>query len=203
MNKRFFSKRFLAILCGLILSGCSLLSPIEVKPPHKYMLSEIPVSVPQQSHSTTLFVSEPETRPIYNTTQMAYMTQPRQISFYRDNEWSETPSQLLRPLMVKTFQKSCFFHAVVTPPYTGPYDYVLSTNILEFLQDFTTCPAMLRLTLQAQLMKGTTNQVVATQEFSIHEPILQRSPNAGVIAANQATAAILRELVDFTLQNTQ
>lgn len=203
MNKRFFSKVFLAKFCGLVLSGCSLLSPVEVKPPHKYMLSEIPVYVPQQTHSTTLFVSEPDTRPIYNTTQMAYMTHPYQISFYRDNEWSETPSQLLRPLIVKTLQKSCFFHAVVTPPYMGSYDYSLSTNILEFVQDFTACPAMLRLTLKAQLMKGTTNQVIATQEFSINEPILQRSAYAGVIAANHATPVMLRKLVNFTLQNAQ
>lgn len=204
MNKLRYTMRLLMGLAAFILSGCSLFSPVDVKTPNKYILSEIPVfSSSERSHSTTLFVLEPETRPIYNTVQMAYMTQPHQIAFYRDNEWSETPSQLLRPLIVKAIQNTRFFHAVVTPPFTGSYDYALSTHILEFLQDFTTCPAMMRLTLKVQLMKGATNQVIAIKEFTIHEPILQKTPYAGVIAANHATAAVLRQLVEFTLDKAK
>jgi len=85
----------------------------------------------------------------------------------------------------------------------GNYDYVLNTQILELQQDFTLCPAMVRLTLRAQLSRGMTQQILATQEFSIQEPILQKTPYAGVIAANHATAKMIQELAEFTLSKAK
>src|ERR1700746_2225153 len=95
------------VILSAVLSGCSLFSPVKVVVTKKYTLDETPMEVPsQKNRSLTLFVSEPESRPIYNTTQMAYTTQPHQIAFFSQNEWSETPSQMLHPLILKTLQNT-------------------------------------------------------------------------------------------------
>ena len=204
MNKIIPSEKFLIILLALILSGCSLFSPVDIETPKKYTLGELPPCLPsEQTPSTTLLVLPPETRPLYNTTQMAYTVHPHQIAFFSFNEWSETPSQMLYPLIRKTLESTHYFHAIVTPPYVGPHEYVLSTQILELQQDYTLCPATLRLTLQAQLSHGTTHEVITIKEFSIQEPILQRTPYGGVIAANHAAAKILQQLAEFVLDNTK
>ena len=36
------------------------------------------------------------------TTQMAYSTEAYQIAYFAKNEWAETPSQMIQPLIVKT-----------------------------------------------------------------------------------------------------
>jgi cholesterol transport system auxiliary component len=187
-----------------ILSACSLVSPVKIEPPKKYTLTEMPSCLPsKQTNGATLFVLEPETRSIYNTTSMAYTSQPHQVAFFGYNEWSETPSQMLHPLIVKTLQSTHYFHAIVVPPYSGNYDYVLSTQILKLEQDFTVKPAMLQLTIQAQLSHEMTHQVLATQEFSVQEPLLQNTPYGGVIAANHATAKILQQLAEFMLSKAK
>lgn len=202
MKMNNLSKAFLIMQIGLILSGCSFMSPVKIEPSKKYTLDEMPSCFPsQQPHASTLLVLEPETRPIYNTTQMAYTIQPHQVAFFSYNEWTETPSQMFHPLIVKTLQNMYYFHAIVTPPYTGSYDYVLSTQILQLEQDFTVSPAIVRLILRSQLSDGNTSQVVATQEMSVQEPLVQNTPYGGVLAANHATAKMMEKIAEFTISN--
>ena len=86
-------------------------------PPKKYMRPKI------------LLISVPETIPVYNTTEMAYMIKPYQIAYFSLNQWAETPAEMLQPLLVQTLQNTHHFKAIVTPPYSGHFDYVLNTQI--------------------------------------------------------------------------
>ena len=197
-----FMRNLLVAMSSVILSGCSLLSPVKSEPENTYVLTSIPAyTVARRTHPITLLVMPPDTNPAYNTTQMAYTVKPYQIAYFAQNRWAETPSQMLQPLMVQTLQNTRYFHAVVTPPYAGRYQYMLSTHILKLQQDYTRRPAVLQLTLRAQLSRVTTNQIMATKQFSVVEPLWQKSPYGGVIAANRATATMLKHLSDFCLEN--
>ena len=46
-----------------------------------------------------------------------------------------------------------------------------------------------------------THQVIATKEVSLREPMRERDPYAGVVAANEATQKALRELARFVIDN--
>jgi len=145
-----------------------------------------------------LLVLEPETRALYNTTKMAYTIQPYQVSFFNYNQWSESPSQMFHPLIIKALQNTHHFKGIVMPPYFGSYDYALSTQILQLEQDFTVNPPLLRLEVRAQLSHGLSHQIMRTEEFCIEEPLLQKTPYGGVVAANKATAKVLQKLTEFT-----
>lgn len=189
-------------LCVSSLTACSLLSPVKVDTPNKYVLDQVPHNVVQKkSRYGTLLVMTPETRQVYNTTQMAYMTKPFQIGYFSQNEWGETPAQMLQPLIVETLQKSHLFRAIVTPPYVGSYDYSLYTDILEIVQDYTSRPAVSLITIRAVLNRNSTNQVIATAQFSEAVPIHPQSPYNGVLAANQANAKILAQIAAFCRRN--
>src|SRR3990167_9175906 len=151
------------LLSMMILSSCSLLAPVKLESETSYLLNTVPYPIKaRQSQSITLFVSPPETVPAYNTTKMAYTVIPYQIAYFTKNRWAETPSQMLQPLIVQTLQNTGYFHAVVTPPFIGGYDYALNTQILVLQQNFTYKPARVQLTVRAQLSKIATNQVIAT-----------------------------------------
>ena len=190
----------LIALCVAVLSGCALFSPVKIDTKTN-VLSNIPLDLPSETiHSATLLVLVPETEPIYATTQMAYTTRAYQIAYFGQNEWAETPSQMIQPLIVTTLQNTHYFSDILSPPDFGRHTFALRTEILELKQDFTSEPAMLQLTMRFQLSREITNQIISTKELSVREPMRERNPYAGVAAANEAIEKVLRELARFIIE---
>lgn len=189
------------IACVAFISGCTLFSSVNVET-KKNVLNKIPLDLPsERTHSATLLVLAPETMPAYATTQMAYSTQAYQIAYFSKNEWAETPSQMIQPLIVETLRNTHYFNEVLSPPYFGRYTFALRIEILELKQDFSGEPAMLQLAMRTSLSREATNQVVATRESSVQEAMPERNPYGGVVAANEAMSKILRELAKFVVEN--
>jgi cholesterol transport system auxiliary component len=188
------------IACVVFLSGCTLFSPVNIDT-KKNVLNNIPLDLPnERTHLATLLVLIPETVPAYATTQMAYSTQAYQIAYFTKNEWAETPSQMIQPLIVQTLRNTHYFSEVLSPPYFGHHTFGLRIEILELNQDFTSEPAMLKLAMRISLSRDATNQVVATKELSVSQPMSERNPYAGVVAANEAMPKLLRELAKFVAE---
>lgn len=190
---------FLLGLISLFIISCAL-SPVKTQPSARYTLDTIPQTLQVKARKGTLLILPTEISPAYNTTQMAYTTQPYQIAYFAKHVWAETPAQMLQPLIIQTLQNTHVYRAIVTTPYTGLYDYSLNTQILEIKQDYSHAPAMLRMKLRAQLSRAS-GQVIATKQFIANEPIRPLNPYGGVYAANRAIAQILRELVVFAVKH--
>ena len=166
------------------------------------MLDTLPGALPERERRPlTLLVFTPEAKSMYDTTQMAYSREPHQIAYFRRHQWAEPPSRMLQPLLLKTLEATRYFSAVLTPPYAGRYSYALRTEIVELLQDFTSDPAVFRLSLRLRLSDDAVSRVVATKEIALREPMSQRTPEAGVAAANQAAAKALQQVAGFVLEN--
>jgi cholesterol transport system auxiliary component len=188
------------IACVVLFSSCALFSPVNIDT-KKNVLNNIPLDLPsERTHSATLLVLVPDTMPAYATTQMAFSTQAYQIAYFSKNEWAETPSQMIQPLVVKTLRNTHYFSEVLSSPYFGRHTFVLHVEILELKQDFTSEPAMLQLAMRIHLSREATNQIVATTELSVREPMSERNPYAGVVAANEAMPKLLRELAKFVVE---
>ena len=189
-------------LGGLIflLSSCSFLSPVKLEQVNTYLINTVPHVQPKTTRGITLLVQQPDTRPVYNTKQIAYSLKPHQIAYYAQNQWAETPAQMLQPLLVQTLENTRHFRTIITPPYIGRYNYSLNTQIIEIQQDYTTTVPVMRLVVNVQIIRATTSQVVASKQFAIHIPIQQRSPYAGVMAANRATAILLNRIAEFCVE---
>lgn len=115
-----FLQRSVILLSVLTLSACSLIMPAKANVQNKYLINKLPDNVPvKKTHSVIVLIAVPTSRPIYNTTQMAYTLKPYQISYFSENEWAETPAEMLQPLLVQTFQDTNYFREIVTPPYSG------------------------------------------------------------------------------------
>jgi cholesterol transport system auxiliary component len=166
-------------------------------------LDAIPDTLPEaHTTSATILVLPPATKPVYNTTSMIYSEHPYQINAFVLNQWARTPSEMLQSLMVETLTQSHYFKAVVTPPYVGHYTYALNTRIFELQQDYTGPSPLLRLSVQAQLIKSSTQNVIATKVITINESILEKTPYSGVVAANKAVSEMLYELTAFVNTHT-
>lgn len=192
--------RWVLIACIVLFSGCTLFSPVNIDT-KKYVLSNIPLDLPSETtHSATLLVMAAETMPAYATTQMAYSSEAYKIAYFTKNEWAQTPSQMIQPLIVKTLRNTHYFSEVLSPPYFGHHTFSLRIEILELKQDFASEPPTLQLAIRIDLSREATHRVVATKELSMREPMSQRNAYAGVVAANEALPKLLRELAAVVVE---
>jgi cholesterol transport system auxiliary component len=190
-----------ALIAGVVfMSGCTMFSPVNTNT-NKSELNNIPVDLPiERTRSATLLVLTPETVPAYATAQMAYSTQAYQIAYFAKNEWVETPSQMIQPLIVQTIQNTQYFDEVHSAPYFGHHTFGLRVEILEFKQDFTSEPATLQISMRVSLIRDASNQIVASKELSVRQPMAEKTPYSGVVAANEAMPKLLRELAKFVVE---
>jgi cholesterol transport system auxiliary component len=191
----------LAALAVTAIAACALLSPAQPEITTA-RLEKMPAEIPRRdARPITLLVFPPEAKRTVDTTQMAYTVRPYELAYFSQHQWGGTPSQMLHPLLVRTLEGTGYFRAVLTPPQTGRYTYALRTEILELTQDFTSEPAGLRLSLRLRLSDDAANRVVATRDISLRVPMEQKTPSAGVMAANDATAKALQEAARFVLDS--
>lgn len=184
----------------VLFSGCTLFAPIKIDTT-KSVLDNVPLDLPsEKTHSATLLVLVPDATPVYATTQMAYTTQAYQVAYFSKNEWAGTPAQMIQPLIVTAMSNTHYFSEVLSSPHFGRHTFVLRSEILELKQDFTSEAAMLQLAIRFHLSREATNQVIATKELSVREPMRERNPHAGAVAANEAMAKVLRELASFIIE---
>jgi cholesterol transport system auxiliary component len=197
--EKIFASLFL-LSVTILLSGCSLLSPVQSNAGNQYVINTVPCVTTKPRSQAALLVMPMTASPIYNTTQMAYSTDPYQISYFAKNSWANTPPQMLQNLIVQTLQNTHHFRTVDAPPTIAQYDYALNTQLLELKQDFIGTQSCVRLKIRAQIINMSTNRVIATKEFTYIQPTVQNTPYGGVIAANEAACMILRELARFCTQ---
>jgi cholesterol transport system auxiliary component len=194
--------RLRIFLCAVLVGGCSLLAPPE-QVPARYELDELPTELPnERHHSATIIVLPPEASAAFDTTRMAYQEQQHQIGYFRDHEWAEPPPQMVQRALVRVLEQTGSFRTVLTPPDTSLDGYVLRTQIVELLQDFTIKPPELRLDIRAELL-GPTGRIVATRDIRSAEPLREVSAYGGVQAANRAFAAVLAEVTRFVLAHAR
>ena len=165
------------------------------------MLTAVPADVPHPpQRKTTLLVFPPDAKPVYDTTQMAYVQRPLQVDYFAKNEWGEKPSRMIQDLLVRTLESTHAFAAVVKPPHTEPYAYALKSEIVTFHQDFTVEPAVMRIAMRFALVSERADKVIATKDVEVAQPLAEKSPYAGVQAANAAAQKLLREVAAFVLE---
>lgn len=186
-------------LGAALVSSCTLLRPVNTNT-QAYVLDRIPHDLPiEQTHSTSLLVLAPEADQVYDTTGMAYTTQAYKIAYFSQNEWAETPTRMMLPLIVATLSSTRYFKEVVAAPDFGDHTFALRTEILELKQDFTVDPPTLQFTIRCSLRRNATNQLIATKVISAREAMREKNPYAGVVAANEASEKVLRQVAAFVV----
>lgn len=193
-----------ALTGAVMLSGCSFMSPVKLPPDVGYVINTTPQHVvkARQRHRT-LMIMRPETDPVYNTIRLAFTDKPYQISYYSYSHWVEVPADMLLPLLAETMQDTHRFRAIITPPYTGQYDYALRTQIQLLSIDYTQHISVVKINLQAQLLRAANGNVISSRDFKASVPLAHRTPFSAVVAANHATAIVLKNLAAWTVAHTR
>jgi cholesterol transport system auxiliary component len=195
----------LSALAGtLLLAGCGFLQPVVEPPMTMLLLDRMPADVPRAARQlpASLLVYPPQAGPLVDTTRMAYTLRPHHLAYYSQNEWAESPPRMLHPLLVRVLDATGRFTSVLVPPRSGAAAYALRSEVLELVQDYTQDPPVVRLVLRLQLADERGNRGVGTREIRVQEALREKTPYAGVAAANAAVVRALREVAGFVVEST-
>ena len=204
MRSVFIKIMMIVLIIPCLLSGCSVFAPVKTEQANTYVLNALPQPIIKKpTHPITILVMVPEASAIFDTTQMAYSTQIYKISYFAKHAWANTPAQMLQYLLMQSLQNTHYFYAVGTPSTMGQFDYVLSTQLIQFYQRFAVSTSDIVLVLKAQITRASSNRVIASKQFSVIEHAPENTPYGGVIAANRATANLLSQVTKFCSQKIQ
>ncbi|HEX22134.1 MAG TPA: hypothetical protein ENH21_01745, partial [Chromatiales bacterium] len=119
---------------------------------------------------------------------------------YAYHRWVESPSRMLEPLLMRMLEGSGLFSAVLGPDSPARAELQLNAELLYLQQVFSHDSSEIQLALNVSLVDVTRAQQIASQRFSIVEPVTVPTPYGSVQAANRATARLLAALRDFLVQ---
>jgi cholesterol transport system auxiliary component len=128
---------------------------------------------------------------------MAYLLRPYEVNFYAFNQWADTPARLLHRIMVEMLEKTGVWSAVLQTPGATPAEYRLDCDDLVLEQQFFSRPSRVRLALRAHLIDTRRPAILATRSFEVFEKAETDDAYGGVVAANQATAKLITELMEW------
>ena len=194
------SKNLISALV-LFFSACAL-GPVETSAPRTYFLApEIswknPHAFGERQANSVLLITQPKAQAGFDTARMAYLLRPYEVDYYALNQWADTPARMLQRIMVENLDKAGPWSAVLQTPGAVPAQYRLDCDNLVLEQQFFSRPSRVRLALRAQLIETKSRLVLATRYFELFEVAPSDDPYGGVIAANQASAKLIREMGDW------
>lgn len=200
--KKLLNPQFAAMACVLLLAGCAGMRPAATESPRVYLLEgQFEGTGQTQPIPLTLLVSQPRAAAGFDTPGMAYVRHPFELEYFTKNQWAETPSKMLWPLLVRILGQKTGYKAVV--PATGMVkgDVRLDLEISLLQQEFTTSPSRMHIRLRAQLVDQNTYRILATQTFEAIENAPSDDPYGGVIAANQALKPLMDQIANFLISH--
>lgn len=187
---------------ALTLVGCGLSTPVSLPEMHIYNLSAVKptISAKQHRNNKTLLVSLPIPDPGFESNKMIYEPLPFSLRGYANHQWAAPPAEMILPMLAQSMMNQGYYKAVVTTPFTGLTNYRLDTRVISFTQDFTQPTSREHVILQETLINSTTNEVMASKQFSVYVPAPQNNPYSGVVAANRAVAALANEIAAWAVK---
>ncbi|MGB5063690.1 MAG: ABC-type transport auxiliary lipoprotein family protein [Candidatus Competibacter sp.] len=190
-----------ALLAMLALSACLL--PQDKSPPRQDYLLEAAAFAPPPARRTSdkiLLVTVPRAAPGFDSDRIAYRREPLKIDYYNDSGWSDTPAKMLLPILVRAFEATGAFKAVVSPPAPGLADLRVDVDVIRLQQEFMTQPSKVRLSARIKVLDMKSGHVLGTQVFEVVEPAPSEDAYGAVRATNAAVVKVLGEMVPFALQ---
>ena len=196
-------KQFLVVISLGSLAGCGMLAPLPHKPYTRYNLS-----LPQKSLVHTvraaktkkvILVNQVIASSGFDSVKMVYEKVPFHYDHYVYHAWLAPPADMLMPIVAAGLRKKHYYSAVVSAPFEGVSDYVLSLRLIELVQDFMQPTSVERLSVDAVLLDAKSHRVLAERIFNQAMPALGNDPYSGVLAAAQCADQISSSIARFAV----
>ncbi|MCX7115442.1 MAG: ABC-type transport auxiliary lipoprotein family protein [Gammaproteobacteria bacterium] len=147
----------------------------------------------------SIYVSMPESVAGLETEQMIYRKVPYETGAFIHNVWSNTPAEMLYPLIVQSLNDTHAFRVVSAGSHAESFQYRLNTDILKMIQNYLVTPSQMQVTISAIITDTSDGKPVASKLFRYQVRCPSDTPYGGVVAANQIIARFTSDLAIFAV----
>lgn len=189
------------LLAVLALAACTL--PQDKSPPPQTYVLEVGSFAPPRtprSSGKTLLVTVPKAAPGFDSNRIAYTREPLKLDYYSNSVWSDTPAKMLLPVLVRAFEGTGAFRAVVSPPAPALANMRVDVDVIRLQQEFLTQPSRVRFTARIKVVDMKSGHVLGTRVFEALEPAPSEDAYGAAQAANAAVRKVLGDMIAFALQ---
>jgi cholesterol transport system auxiliary component len=203
MSKLDLDRRALLVAgaSSLTLAACSnIIGPGES--PTLYLLrSEHPQSTPGPKVNWQLSVLEPSAPDSLDTSRIALVKPGEELDYYANSAWQDRLPYCVENAIIEAFEQNDRIKAVGRDTDLIRSEYLLQTDIRDFQARYEAPDALpnARVRISAKLIAARTRTITRNDAFEHILPAAQNTVPAVAAALNQCMAAVVAQIVDWTL----
>ena len=199
----YFAIATVTVLSVLVSACASPLGIANTETPNTYLLqwSGATAAAPDNPKGPSLLIGTPVSNPGFGSSQMVYIEEPFRLNAFVRHQWADAPARMLEPLLLVAAEQTGLFRAVTAFGARVPSYLRLDTHLLHLQQVFRDDSSEIQLALRVSLVELAPSRLLATGVFEVRKPAMERTPYAGVLAANQAVAELMVQLQDFLIEH--
>jgi len=195
----------LALLASFtLISSCSILPKSE--PFDIYRLPSAQSSTPA-SHDApqrwSLRLNKPQASEALNSPNIAVIPQGDLISSYKSSRWSDPAPVLLRNRLLDGFQRDGRVALLSTDDSNFQADLELGGSLQAFQTEYQGTNASVVVRLDALLVRGYDQRILASKRFEIRQPLNDPKVPAVVTGFGQANDQLTAQVVSWAVEQGQ
>ena len=191
-----------ALLAGFaLLSACSLLPTPE--PLDVYRLPASHSAAPSPRGPVidwSLRVSKPQTSDVLNSAKIAVIPQGDLFSSYKASRWSDPAPILLRNRLLDGFARDGRVRLLSTDDSALQTDLELGGNLQAFQTEYEGSTAVTVIRLDALLIRGADQRILASQRFEVRQPLSGVQVPAVVSGFGLAGDQLTRQVIAWVVE---
>jgi cholesterol transport system auxiliary component len=181
-----------------LISACSILPKAD--PSDVYRLASAQPAGQGASVAWSLRVNKPQTSEFLDSPRIAVVPNGDLISSYANSRWSDPAPVLLRNRFMDGFQRDGRVTLLSTDETNLQADYELGGQLQAFQSEYHGNAVEVVIRLDARLVRGSDQRIVASRRFEVHQPVNDAKVPAVVAAFGQAGDQLNRQVVDWVVQ---
>lgn len=187
----------LAVLLSLS-SACSILPQAEPADVYRLPAAQVARNA-ATSEGWTLRINKPLASEVLNSPRIAVVPAGDLISSYKGARWADPAPALLRNRMLDAFQRDGRVQRVSADDANLQADYEIVGELQAFQSEYSAAGLAVVVRLDARLVQGRTQRVLASRSFEVRQPVAQAQVPAVVSGFGQASDRLMAQLVDWTV----
>lgn len=187
-------KSRLILLSLLFLGACGMTGPRQTATWYVLEDQGTARAAPKPVWPGTLLVRETETTTFYQGSALAYSRAPGTRGHYQYARMTELPATRIAQLLRQRLERAALFPAVAALGSGIEGDYQLNSRLLDFYHDAGLAPGIVRLALEAELVRRSDAHLLARIRIETQAPAPSHDARGAAQGGNAALTQALDQL---------
>ena len=185
------------VALAALVSACSIFPKAE--PSDVYRLASAQTTSQATPVTWSLRVNKPQTSEFLDSPRIAVVPNGDLISSYASSRWSDPAPVLLRNRFMDGFQRDGRVTLLSTDDTNLQADYELGGQLQAFQSEYRGNALEVVIRLDARLVRGRDQRIVASRRFEIRQPVSDTKVPAVVTGFGQAGDQLNKQVVDWVV----